>query len=382
MQLEEGIRTDALDEVVRLLFQLDAQPEENDRLHDRICEAICRLTSMERAVLFLHDPVRHLVLPAGNHGVDSELLAHSYGTLEEVPIAQRALARDDVVESEDLAHDLPDRYGGLPTLNHLTCTPVTAAGRWLGVIFADRCGAEFSLTEEERRTMRALGRTAALATHVREATAQRERAIMLREKIGFARGVHDHVMQRLFGVSLALGAAESALGPEERARCSREVEAALTELREALTRSVEPVAESARVTLRAELDRLGRQYKQLPLQVEWESGSEVPEELEPLAVSVLAEALRNAERHAAPSEIKVRVRRAEGAIVLELKNDGLDDGPAEAGGKGPGSGIGLRLASYEAMQRGGVLEYGREGEEWRVRLVLPSSAPDGPEEPA
>jgi len=31
----------------------------------------------------------------------------------------------------------------------------------------------------------------------------------------------------------------------------------------------------------------------------------------------------------------------------------------------------LRLASHEALQRGGVLEYGREGAEWRIRLVLP-----------
>ena len=35
--------------------------------------------------------------------------------------------------------------------------------------------------------------------------------------------------------------------------------------------------------------------------------------------------------------------------------------------------MGLRLASYEALQRGGMLEYGREEDQWRVRLVLPSS---------
>jgi hypothetical protein len=35
--------------------------------------------------------------------------------------------------------------------------------------------------------------------------------------------------------------------------------------------------------------------------------------------------------------------------------------------------MGLRLASHEALQRGGMLEYGREGDQWRVRLVLPSA---------
>ena len=38
-------------------------------------------------------------------------------------------------------HDVPARYSNLPGIVKLTCTPVAAAGRWLGVIFADRDGA-------------------------------------------------------------------------------------------------------------------------------------------------------------------------------------------------------------------------------------------------
>jgi nitrogen-specific signal transduction histidine kinase len=53
-----------------------------------------------------------------------------------------------------------------------------------------------------------------------------------------------------------------------------------------------------------------------------------------------------------------------------VRNDGLK--PAQEG-KAGGSRMGLRLASYEALQRGGMLEYGREEDRWRVRLVLPSS---------
>ena len=121
--------------------------------------------------------------------------------------------------------------------------------------------------------------------------------------------------------------------------------------------------------LRAELDRLGRQYKMLPLVVDRPEGVEVPESLEPLAVSVLNEALRNAEKHAEPVEVKVTVTERDGAFALEVRNDGLRE---EAGARG-GSRMGLRLASYEALQRGGMLEYGREEDRWRVRLVLPRS---------
>jgi hypothetical protein len=57
--------------------------------------------------------------------------------------------------------------------------------------------------------------------------------------------------------------------------------------------------------------------------------------------------------------------------VLEVRNDGLPPIGDESGARG--SRMGLRLASYEALQRGGMLEYGREEDRWRVRLVLPSS---------
>jgi signal transduction histidine kinase len=124
----------------------------------------------------------------------------------------------------------------------------------------------------------------------------------------------------------------------------------------------------ASTTLRAELARLGRQYKAVPLSVWWEADAEVPEGLEPLAVSVLAEALRNAEKHAQPSEMRIAITSPEGGFALEVRNDGLGRGePA------PGSGLGLKLAAYEALQRGGMLEFGPEGDEWRIRLVLPAS---------
>ncbi|MGH2953309.1 MAG: GAF domain-containing sensor histidine kinase [Solirubrobacterales bacterium] len=363
----EAMRTDALDIVVRLLFELGDEAEgEDDPFWDRICEAVCRRTSLERAVLLIYDLDRRLVLPVGSHGVDPGILAHMYGTLEETPIAQRALAEDTVIVVDELPGHVPDRYARLPSVSGISCTPVAAGGRWLGVIFADRGGKPLELGEDERRTMQVLGRTAALATTVRQATAQRERGRLLLERIELAREVHERVMQRLFGVSMALGA-DRDLGSDDADRCAAEVEAALGELRDALARSLEPTAGPSRTTLRAELQRLGRQYKALPLQVTWEDGAEVPAGLEPLAVSVLTEALRNAEKHARPSHVWVSVGRTEGAFALEVRNDGL--GRAEPQ---PGSGLGLRLASYESLQRGGMLEFGREGDEWRIRLVLPA----------
>jgi len=368
---------EAFDVVVELLVELGGAAGAGDgsdgidraeaaSLDDRICEAVCRATQLERAVLFLYDRSRRLVLPAGSHGVPAETLAHAYGTLEEAPIAQRAFARNDVIVAPRLAGAVPSRYAHVPGVAAVSCTPVAAAGRRLGVILSDRVGEPFALSVEERRKMRALGTAAALATTVRQATAERERARLLLERTELAREVHEGVIQRLFGVSMALASsaeAETDLGR----RCAAQIELALGELRVALVRPLTPSADQLRTTLRGELDRLGAYYKHLPLDVFWTAGVVVPEDLEPLAVSVLTEALRNAERHATPTQVRIAVGRDAGAFALEIRNDGLrDDGSAPRS-----TGLGLRLAAYQALEHGGMLEFGREQDEWRVRLILP-----------
>ncbi len=125
--------------------------------------------------------------------------------------------------------------------------------------------------------------------------------------------------------------------------------------------------EAINATLRGELARLGRHYKNLPLELDWEEGVEVPEEVEPLAQSVLAEALRNVQKHADPSIVRVHVGRADGTFLLEVRNDGARPRTRTAG-------MGLRLAAVEALGRGALVEFGAEGpdrSDWRVRLMVP-----------
>jgi signal transduction histidine kinase len=359
-------RSDAPDVIVELLAELDKQPAGmgGPEFYDRLCTALCSVANMKRAGLLLYDEVRKLVVPVGSHGLDTTLLRDIYGTLEETPIAQVALAEDRVVEvSDDLSPWVPQRYAHLQGIVTLTCTPVSAGGRWLGVIFADRGGGQFELTDDERHAMWTLGKTAALAASVRIATSQQGRARLLQARIDLAREIHERVVQRLFGVSLVLGS-ERGLSEEARQRCADEMQAALKDLRDALGRPLAPPTLDTGATLREELARLGRAYKNLPLELDWQEGVEVPTDIEPLAQSVLAEALRNADKHAQPSQVQVRVGSLDGAFVLEVRNDG-------ARSVTRGTGMGLRLAAVEALGQGALVEFGREGDEWRVRLVGP-----------
>ena len=56
---------------------------------------------------------------------------------------------------------------------------------------------------------------------------------------------------------------------------------------------------------------------------------------------------------------------------MEVCNDGVHGRPRAAG-----AGMGLRLAALEAIQAGGIIEFGeREPGTWRVRLAVPLGRP-------
>ncbi|HET9185620.1 MAG TPA: GAF domain-containing protein [Solirubrobacterales bacterium] len=360
-------RTGTVEVLVGLLAELDAATE-SGVFYDRVCRAVCALTTMTRAALLLYDSAYGAVIPMGSCGLDPELVSRIEGTLDETPIARRALEEDRVVAvSGDLAEHLPSRYAALTDTPAITCTPISAARRWLGVIFADRGGEDFVLDDGERATMLTLGRLAALTASVEQSTERRESERRLSERVELTRELHENAIQRLFGVTLALGS-EHALSKQERQRCQEELRSVVGDLRVALTRPVGSAREAPKTSLSTLLARLGERRPEL--RVRWEEGVAVPPALEPLAQSVLAEALRNTNRHADPTAVEVSVSSAEGTFSLAVENDGAKDGGSSKGG-----GLGLRLAALEALRYEGLVEFGPvPGGRWRVRLMVPEPA--------
>jgi len=360
-RLESPSRADAVDVLVGLLAEADTATETGE-FYDHVCEALCRLTTLRRAALLVYDPAYRAVVPVGSHGVDPGIVAQIEGTLDETPIARLALAEDRVVEaSDDHAAHIPARYARFAGITTITCTPIAAGGRWLGVIFADRGGGRFELTEDERSTMLTLGRLAALAASVEGATRQQEHARRLSERVSLTREIHEQVIQRLFGLLLVVGS-DQPLADADRERIDAELRTVLADLRGALDRSLSEGERETRTTLRHLLDRIGQRPE---VEVSWEQGVEIPAELEPLLQAMLAEALRNIDKHAQPTTIEVSVRAEPEAYLLEIVNDG-------ARGAGAGTGLGLRLLSLEAIQHRGVVDFGPAGEDgFRVRLVAP-----------
>src|SRR4051794_36985859 len=124
----------ALDRFVELLSQVEDDPS-SDGFYNRLCEATCALTSMERAVIFRYDEVRRRVRAAGAYGIPLEAFADAHVTVESAPVARQALEDDRVIEvSHDISEEVPEEFRGLVRESNLVCTPMGAGGRWFGVI--------------------------------------------------------------------------------------------------------------------------------------------------------------------------------------------------------------------------------------------------------
>src|ERR1700742_4133426 len=284
-------RAGTVEVLVGLLAELD-QATESGVFYDRVCQAVVTLTSMRRAVLMLHDETYHSVIAMGRSGVPDDLMKRIGGTLDETPIAQIALEEDRVVEvgvngrEADLAAHVPARYAELPESAYLTCVPISAARRWLGVIFADREGEDYPLEDGERETMMTLGRLAALTASVEHSTEQRESERRLAERVELTRDLHENAIQRLFGVALAIGSDEE-LSTTERRRCQEELRTVVADLRNALTRPMDNPERPTKACLGELLDRLVERRPEL--RVDWADGVEVPLDLEAGAQLVLNE---------------------------------------------------------------------------------------------
>ena len=359
-----------LEVFVELLADLPTETSSTD-FYDRICEAICRLTTMSRAAIFMADLPRRRAVVVGAHGTSFRPLITLSPSPEllATPIAQRALVEDRVVIVDDgIEQQVPREYAELFGITTLVCAPISAGGQAYGVICADRGGGRFELSDGERHLLWTLGKTTALVATARNMTRSQERSRRLTEQLELAREIHERVMQRLFGVSLTLSA-EAALEGEQRERCLNELQEATAELRSALERPLAPAAPDSQTTLADEVARLS--VPELPsanVTIDWPDGVTVPADVEPLAQAVLAEALRNVDKHASATRVHVTIASDADTFTLEVHNDGVQEG-------GRGAGMGLRLAAFEALQHGGVIEFGpAEPGCWRVRLVLPLAA--------
>jgi signal transduction histidine kinase len=208
---------------------------------------------------------------------------------------------------------------------------------------------------------------------------QAERALAA-ERARIARELHDIVAHHLSVMILQAAGAQASGKPAAEAlgKIERSGREALTEMRRLLGVLREP-AEGAGVAPQpgmAELADLaeGVRAAGLPVRLAVDGGhAAVPAAVDVSAYRIVQEALTNVLKHAGPAHADVTVGCADGAVVIEV----TDDGAGGVGAAASAGGHGLVSMRERVAMFGGELRAGpRPGGGFAVRARLPLS--DGP----
>jgi signal transduction histidine kinase len=149
------------------------------------------------------------------------------------------------------------------------------------------------------------------------------------------RDLHDGAQQRLVGLALDLRLAREKLeddpptAAEMLDEASAELARATEELRE-LARGIHPAVLSDR-GLEAAVESLARRAP-LPVEIDTSVEGRLPGAVESAAYFVVAEALTNVVRHSGAARAEVGIRRDNGRLVVEVRDDGA--GGADSTGSG------------------------------------------------
>jgi signal transduction histidine kinase len=241
-------------------------------------------------------------------------------------------------------------------LRATVAAPVTVAGGCWGAVAVTTPRAEPFPPESEAR-LRDFCELVSLAIESAEARDElsRSRARIVEaadtERKRLERNLHDGAQQRLVSLALNLRLARAKLPAdpdlaEQLLQDSAvELDSALRELRE-LARGLHPAVLTEH-GLRRALDVL---VERAPFPVAVDAPAErLPERIETAAYYIVSEALANSAKHADAQRGRVFVRREDGAVTVEVRDDGRG-GADLAGGSGL---VGLRDRA-EAL--GGALE--------------------------
>jgi signal transduction histidine kinase len=153
------------------------------------------------------------------------------------------------------------------------------------------------------------------------------------ERKRLERNLHDGAQQRLIALSLELGLWEDELdgdsaSTERVQQARREIATSLEELRD-IARGLHPAVVSGH-GLKVALEQLAARGP-VPVSLNVDVGTRLPEGLEVAAFYVVSESLANIAKHAKAGSASVDLRRSEGMVVIEVVDDGVGGADTELG---------------------------------------------------
>lgn len=331
-----------------------------------IADRTKELVSADRTVVLLPDetdPGRlRVAAAAGGTGPDSTIPVT--GTIEGQVVSDRIPRRMDHLAA-------PAGLAG-PAL----VLPLGAGPDMLGVLIAARAAGAGGFEDDHLQVAASFADQAALVLQRAAEQSIRQELELIADQDRIARDLHDHVIQRLFGIGLAMQATRrAAMSPvvaerldehiDDLQRVISEVRTAIfglqgggerSGIRQRLQAVIDQAAAESKAAAGTALHTTVRMSGPLDL-----IGNRVEDVL-----AVLSEALSNVVRHAAARAVTVTVSVAGGEIVVEVADDGR--GIPELAGR---SGL-INLAD-RAVLAGGEFQVGPRAEggtvlRWRAPL--------------
>lgn len=255
--------------------------------------------------------------------------------------------------------------------------PLVAGDTVLGMIAVHHKERAFWY-EGEAELAQALAGQASLAVQLTRLAEQARRAAVVEERNRFAQEIHDTLAQGFTGIHIQLEAAQHALENGAPEAAGRHMETAGELARESLAearRSVHALRPLALEEVSLP-DALGRMIRRLGgpsgMEISFATAGtprHLPEEVEDNLLRMCQEALANALRHAAATEVRVRLEYHCKSVRVTVTDNGPGFNVERA--LAAGRGLGLRGLRERAARIGGRLELrSRPGEGTTVDLCV------------
>jgi signal transduction histidine kinase len=242
-----------------------------------------------------------------------------------VPVAGTEIGRAFVDRAPLCLEKLDIGAGRASTAGPALVLPLRTTGTVAGVLVTIRQAGARPFTDEQLDMMAAFADQAALAWQLATTQRRMRELDVLTDRDRIARDLHDHVIQRLFAVGLALqGTIPRARSAEVQQRLSDSVDdlqAVIQEIRTAIFDLHGPSAGSTR--LRQRLDEAIAQFAASDVRTRAQFVgplSAVDSELADHAEAVVREAVSNAVRHAHATELSVDVKVADDLCIEVIDN--------------------------------------------------------------
>jgi signal transduction histidine kinase len=250
--------------------------------------------------------------------------------------------------------------------------PLDGPNRPRGALLIARLRGRHHFSEAELEMATTFARHAAMALELADARADQQRIVLLEDRDRIARDLHDHVIQRLFGIGMTVQSLASNAGAGDRAdRLSRvvdEIDETIRQTRTTIFQLHGPLAPESGGMRAHLLTVIGEISESLGLdpgiRFVGPLDTLVTDDLADDLLAVLREALTNVARHAHAARVDIEITATSAELVLQVQDDG--DGIGETQRRS-----GLANLRQRAEARNGALTLGPS------RFAEPGAPPVG-----